>query len=474
MPGFFTPQPAPPSNADQVADYRRKAAMLPRTLVQTPLGPPKPGFQFNPNTMDPIGGDHPFATPQSTRFVQTKLRAAGLYHGAIDGIAGPLTMAAYQRAYGKNYNPTKHNPPAPKGSVPPPPGNTTPPPPPGSTPPPPPGGGNTPPAKTDPVTASILASLGHLIDPTSYAHAAANASYDPRISALVRQMTQESADQKSQQGDIANWYAALVGQANASHASDKSAYQDLIGASGDASKGLIDSLGGSASPAAAMAAAQAETGNQELAGLSAADLAGVNARKDSYAQQGVGQRLLSQRGYDANRTKEFGDLADLRGAKGDEYVKQLESAYNLRGTQAKNLLNARITTALAGPQLTQANIATQSAQTALAQARANLKISQENANGTVPDFQKQDPTKLSNYLLSGALGPRGNFNQSPVDIYNRMSGLIKTVSYGKYDPNSDPRVKNYLIGLVQSHLSAWNRQNPKNRFAVKGGKLVHI
>lgn len=477
----MTPQPAPPSPQDQAAAYLKKANLLPRP--GDVYGPPKPGFQFNPKTMDAVGGDHPFATTQSTRFVQTKLRQMGLYNGAIDGIAGPLTMAAYQHAYGKNYNPTKNNPPAPRG-----PGHGTPPPPPhdlppggpgGNTlPPPPPGRTTTSAGKTDPVTAKILDALGHLINPQQYAHAAADASYDPRISGLVRQMTQEGADQKSQQGDIANWYAALMGQAGASHDSDQAAYKDLIGASGDASKGLIDSLGGSASPAAALAAAQATTGTDELAGLSLADLAGANARKDSYAQQGVGQRLLSQRAYNQQKLNDLGNLADLRSAKGDEYTKDLENAYGIQGNQAKNLMNARITAALAGPQLDAANLANDTAKTNLkiANWRLQMGIKQSAAAGAggTPDFQKQDPTKLSSFLLQGTLGPRGNFNQNPVDIYNRMNSMLKTVSYGKYDSASDPRVKQFLIGLVNAHLSAWNRQNPQNRYAVKGGKVVHI
>ena len=66
--------------------------------------------------------------------------------------------------------------------------------------------------------------------------------------------------------------------------------------------------------------------------MSLADLDATNARKDSYAQQGVGQRLLSKKAYNQQRTTEFGDLADLRAAKGDEFTKDLESGYNLART----------------------------------------------------------------------------------------------------------------------------------------------
>lgn len=471
------PQQAPPSPQDQAAAYLRKANMLPR-----------PGDVYGPavpNAMSPLHATHPFANASTTRAAQLALKRLG-YNVGVDGVAGPQTMSAYNawgngvhpgawaEAYSRNHQPGSGRAPhdLPVG------GPTGPGP--GSTPPPAGGGtspgGGTAPGKTDPITQQILDTLSHIINPQQYAKAAAAEAYDPRINSLVRQMAQEKADQTAQQGDIANWYQALVGQAKDSHDSDRADYKALLGATGADSKGLIDSLGGAASPAAALAAAQAQTGSDQLAGLSLADLTGANARKDSYAQQGVGQRLLSQKAYDSQKLTDFGNLADLRAAKGNEYTKDLESAYNLAGTQAKNLMNARSIAALAGPQLAAANIANDTARTNLARARVALKIDQQNAGptGNIPDFTKQDPTKLSNYLLSGALGPRGNFNQSPVDIYNRMVGMIKTVSYGKYDPATDPRVKNYLVGLVQSHLSAWNRQNPQNRFAVKGGKIVHI
>ena len=446
---------------------------LPNTYGQNPIPQPPAHPTLGPDDKGPY---HPTSVTDQQRF----LRSKG-YDIAQDGIIGPETRSAWQaylngvapRAWAVSYTKSK----APKAPARTPirtpvPVNTPPVRTPASVPTPTPKGGGA-----DPLQQYIDA-MGHMIDPAGYAKAAAASAYDPRINAAVRSMAQAKAQQGADQADIAKWYSELVGQANASHASDLAAYHDLLGGVGDVTKGVVDSLGGSANPAAAEAAAQGQIGATELGGLGLADLAAVNARKDSFAKEGVGQRVLSRRAYEGGLTQAQGDLADLRAAKGNEYTKDLEDAYNLRASQAKNLMNAQMAAALAGPQLASQKLAFKQAQLNYDidhwRYQMGIKQAAQGNSGGVPDFAQQDPTKLSSFLLQGTLGPRGNFNQNPADIYNRMAGMIKTVSYGKYDPASDPKVKNFLVGLVQSHLSAWNRQNPQNKFAIKGGKVVHI
>jgi hypothetical protein len=406
------------------------------------------------------------------------------FHVAQDGVAGPQTSTAWNafikgihgnawnEAWSKNHNART---PAPT-----PPHDTTGVNPPGTTPPP----GRTPAGTTpspDGTDIFDLSGMEHMINPEASAHAAANAQYDPQINTLTRAQAAAAVQQKADQGNLASWYKSLIGETGDAHDSDLADYQALMGTAGDVTKGAVDSLGGSASAAAAQAGALGQIGSNELGGISLANLGDMNARKVNYGKEGVGQRILSRQAFDTATRDNAGKVADLQGAKGNAFVGDRDAAYNTLASQQKNLMNAKIAQALAGPQLKAAELGNKATQQNIDinawRQKMGIKLAAQGGNaGSVPEFTKQNPgdlTKLGYTLLQGSLGPKGNFNASPVDIYQKMSATLSSLSYGKWDPSVNPAAKAFLISTVNAHLAAWNRQNPQNKFAIKGGAIVH-
>jgi hypothetical protein len=474
---------------------RPPAASQPGGVYGPPLSP-QLGNPQNPWTTDILTGQKvpPAATKQAQHLDNTAgwtvsnkqhlLYKLG-YNVAQDGMNGPQTQTAW-KAYKNGVHPgawneawaAHHRAQRPATTTP---HDTA-----GAAPSPvdqapPPGVPDRQTAGANPMGKLDMAGLSHLIDPIAYAKAATDAKYNPRINEMLRQMGQDRNQQGQDQTDIANWYTALGNQAGAAHTDDLAAEKSLLGGSDTALAGLVNSLGGSSSPAAAMAAAQGTIGRNELSGLASNHESNLTQRGTDFANAGVGQRLLSLKDYEANRKTAQGDLSDLRGQKADDYTTALDSAYNLRGTQEKNLMNAKITAALAGPQLKSALLANKSAKLNydINNWRYQMGIKQANEGGnasSVPPFEKQAPAdlnKLSNMLLAGALGPRGNFNQNPSDLYQKMSQTLSSLSYGKWDPASNSSAKNFVMGVINAHLSAWNRQNPQNKYKVAGGQIVH-
>jgi hypothetical protein len=443
--------------------------------------PPKNGKQSLP---DP--GQNPFGTPAKTKATQTMLKKFG-FNIAIDGLYGPQTKSAYD-AYMHQVNPAKWNQQMRGTQVPTKPTPTTPTTPPGKTPKVP-GTARTTQSATNPGQSFIdqlMSKFGigaSIVDPKSAANALVEAQYGPQAAALTRQMADARSQQQADQAQLGQWYKELVGQATQAFADEGKAFAGISSGADAATKGLVDSLGGSANPAASSAAAYGQINKGELDSNTQADLHALEGMGLGYAKQGIGKRADSARAFEQTMGDLFNQQKSLAAQRAAAYATAFNDYTDKNNTNRKDAFNQALSAALASRQLDQAdlnlkvtksNLLTASQNRWINNWRVNQGIKAQNLAGTTQPFESlsiKDKTSLANGLLQGVLGPKGNFNQNPVDIYNRMAGMLKATT-PKYDPDVNPAAKSFIIGIINAHLSAWNRQNPQNPYHVAGGRVV--
>lgn len=320
-----------------------------------------------------------------------------------------------------------------------------------------------------------------LVDPQAYAHGAANEQYDPQIAELARQMADANRQQGATQGSLKDWYSKLVGDANAQADANQGDAKAILGDHDTAASGIINALGGSSSAAAADAGAQAGIGRTALEGLGLSNSALSRNLGTAYAGEGVTALGDQDRSYRADLKDALAKKSDLIGAKGAAYVQALQTARSERTAQIKNQTDTAAVAKLSGVQLA-------SAKQGLSDQKLNHQINNwrfqqgiKAANdgggaGSVPEFTKQNPGQLNQLqtnLLNGTLGKHGNFNQDPSEVFQKMSSTLANLSYGKWDPSTNPAAHAYVTNIIASRLDAWNRQNPQNKYTVKNGQIVH-
>lgn len=446
-----------------------------------PVGKPTPPLQVappNPATQNTLGGAHPFQNPAMTKFVQAKLNAAG-YHVAIDGKVGPQTLSAYKAyttgvhpdAWGEAYSSRTHPSVSPAAHVTPgvvPHGN------PGDVP------ATTPtrtPAGVDPAAATDPS----LIDPVAAAHAAANGAYDPKIRALARQIADAKAQEGATQGDIKSWYAKLVGDTGGAATANQATTDAALSGHDAAAAGLVAALGGSSSAGAADVAANATIGRTSLESLGQNNVGFDRNIGTAYAGEGVTALQDEHRGYASALKDNLAAQQDNYGAKGNAYISALQQARLDRTNQAKTIMDTNVEGKLSGVQVAQANANLASTKQGIKinewRYQQGIKAAGSGGAGSVPEFTKQNPGQLSqltNNLLNGELGPKGNFNQDPKSVLARAATTLAQLSYGKWDPKTNPAARQFITQMVGSRLDAWNRQNPQNKYALQGGQLISI
>jgi hypothetical protein len=319
-----------------------------------------------------------------------------------------------------------------------------------------------------------------LLDPTSLAHSQANEQYNPQINALVRQIADAKVQEGATQGNIQDWYSKLVGDANSAAGADSRDAAAILGSHDNASAGLVNALGGSASAAASDAGAQAGIGRSALEGLGLTNAATERHLGTAYAGEGVTALQDQSHKFQNDLHDALGKQVDLQGAKGAAYNTALQNALAARTAQAKTQMDTKVEQQLSGVQADQANANLQGTQLAnninAWRFQQGIKAANDGGSGSVPEFTKQSPGQLSqlqNNLLNGMLGPKGNFNVDPKEAFTKMSAALANLSYGKWSPAANPAARAYVTNLIAPRLAAWNRQNPQNQYKLVKGQIVH-
>lgn len=448
------------SNARQVAEFNRKSAMLPRKLVQTPLGPEKPSTAPVPRGV----GDN-------VRAMQQFLKNRG-YNIAVDGIRGPETNAAVL-AFHKGVAPQVYNK---KGKGP----GKTPPPPPSPGPPPvtpkPPKNTPTPPAAPD------TSGVDQLLDPAAYASGMVNAQYDPQINELIRQITQGRADASSHTKQIQDWYKQVMDVAGQGAQFDAQAAQDAQQGYNDAGQNVLNLFGGPEAnqSTAAEAAGFHDSALGNLVADAQANAAFDKNIKSIEAVQGA-ETQKSQFNADQQALKALADnLVQLRGAKGQAYSSAYQTGVQNRTQQEAAQQQLKLAQELAPSQVAtaQANAATAkaNASTAAASAKANLaiaqaKLKQANAQTAAVLASGNGKWNLTLPAQQGALqkafetnvyGPRGGLSLQPDVAWANLQQQLQMNGLAN-DPHAQAIARGtFLQGLHTSHSLgnfggwAWN------------------
>lgn len=422
--------------------------------------------------------------------MQQFLRNRGYYHGAIDGIRGPLTNAAVLAFHNRNAKP-----PAPSRA---PGGSTTTPTP---TPKPPKGNGKV--GIPDRVNGNPTDP--GLIDPAAYASGMVNAQYDPQIAALLQQVKTGRAQKSSDTNQIQDWFNQALQVAGDTANANAGMGQDATDAYNQAGQAAVNLFGGPDAHASTAAEANA------FHDIGAANLAANIESQGAYdknlrailAGQGA-QAQTSQLNKDQNGINDLlSQLISLKGAKGQAYASAYQTGIQNRTQQeaaqqqlalAKELAPSQVATAKANAATAKAN-----ASTAAASAKANLAIAQaklkqanlatKNAlastggqwNLAVP----QQQGALQKAFETNIFGPQGGLSLQPDVAWANLQQQLQMNGLAN-DPRAQALAKGvFLQGLHSSHsfgkFGGWAWDGAKvvrtgNKYAVdkKTGKRVLI
>ena len=341
-----------------------------------------------------------------------------------------------------------------------------------------------------------LKPLRQLINPRAYARGAAS-EYNPQINALTRQMAQSQRDNAGTIHDIQDWYGQLVGQ-NAGAMAQQQQLQQGVQQGGDAFRqNLIASLGQGVAPILAQDASQSHDFLANL-GLNQQNL--LASQGNAAAMQGVETAVRQNRGYDAYRKDLLGQLTDQQSAKAGAYAKAFQEGIGVRRDQAKDYIDAQMTSALAGPELEAAQLANRSTRLSQqgtkqqlqqqkelwpgqleAQKLANKSAKWELDHAKDPNtgqtygwnkLQPSDMLGIQKSLQQVVLGPEGGLKGGPIQAYNAMGNQLRAMSQGKWNPAVDAKVDRFRNTILGQYLPAWNKAHPGQQFVFKNGKLV--
>jgi hypothetical protein len=321
------------------------------------------------------------------------------------------------------------------------------------------------------------------MDPTKLATSMVNAQYDPQITDLASHLTTAQNQGTQDQTDIKAWYDALASDLADTTASDTKAQTAALADHDAGQAGILNVLGGNAGAAnSASAFGAINRGELEKIGLSRKQY------DDALAPAFTSQRndaALSQLNRDRTAQEDLlSQLTAARTAKGQAFAGAYSQAADDAFKNQVASVNAKAQLSMLPSQLATArqNVAQGNASLKLAglnydaQLLKNQVLGQQ-ASGPVPVFGSLNPeqlTGLQNQLLSQAVDSKDPLKlaHNPMDVYKAWGSALRSMSGGKWNPQTSAMVDKWRNGLLASRLPQWNRTHPKQQFAFRNGVLV--
>lgn len=304
----------------------------------------------------------------------------------------------------------------------------------------------------------IAQALDNLINPSSYASQAAGAEYDPQIAALDREIGRQPKQAAMNISNITDWYNQVMGTARTGAGLNKQMAAGAVGASGAATQGVINALGGSASAAAGDVG---EWGNMMTQTLNAdaASGAAFDQRLQTLFQGEGASAKTSEQNYQKRLAQELlAGRKDLVKAKGQKYGALMSEATNQRIQQMAGIQNMLLGVATLPYEIDSKRLAVdlQKGQLAAQDREADLDEMQlqyareQIANSGKTQFKDMEPDerlKLSQYLTGSVVsrGKNGLPHARPQTLYNRF---IAEMSAAGLNP-SDPEVRGFVVSVLR-------------------------
>lgn len=435
-------------------------------LVKSPLKDPFAGVPVKPMS----AADH-------VRNMQQFLKNRG-YNITVDGVRGPQTNAIVA-AFHKGIKPAQLVGSKPKATTP---AATN-----------PPGKPAAPGATTPVVKPKAKAPAGRTpaatapgangtdpfaVDPYAYAKAAANAQYDPQITALQHQLDLLDPQHKQNIADISSWINQIKGD-NAQATTDTAAFDKKNLSGYDQSAQAIASLFGGAT--APDFSGYANIGRTELTGLADSQNAFQKNMGTILGAQGADNLRAELGQYQHSKSDLLSQLGSARTAKGQGYIADLQTGMDNAQKAAIAKQSLQLAQGLQPYQIAaakaQAASANADAANAGAQAKANLALvnarvaqAQAAAKAAGGAWNLQNPNdrgSLAQALRTSIGNKQGWLRVSPKIALNNIQQALEQAGLG-----SDPNAKEIADAVFQEVLNNSHSAKLFRNVQYVNGQLV--
>jgi predicted negative regulator of RcsB-dependent stress response len=334
--------------------------------------------------------------------------------------------------------------------------------------------------------AQIAALMRNMVNPKQYM-SMFDQQVNPAMEALQAEISRrETRGPSAIDDNLKQWYEQLIAKNNEGAGATSAAAERIMGAHNAGTQGVVNVLGGSASPAAASAGAYGATASGELGSLAMAqDAFESNSGKD-LALQGLQERLAArQEGTDALDDLRL-KMIELQGSTGQNKAQAWLDALKLRDDQVGNIADLKSLQAMAaadamakGQGLTAGSLANKRSALQYDIDALKLALGMKNMKqGAVTPWDQLDPGKLQGLrkeLLGGAINDQNQLLYDPMTTMNTWGSTLRGLSQGQWNPFNNPKIDRWRDDLLKSLIPGWNKTHKKNKWSFnKNGKLVRI
>lgn len=302
----------------------------------------------------------------------------------------------------------------------------------------------------------------YLINPEKFASAATNAQFRGPLGALHRQAVVQKAEEHQNLLDIANWFKAAQDAHATSQGQIRQSGTRAVREVGDASRGILQALGGSANPAAGLGAEYGQLGASTTAGIGQA--ADTSSSQLGAILAGAGVQAKTNEGrYQRRLAQEIAaKILDMQAQKGSAYTKNLFGAKEMGLRQQAGIQNMQIAGGMFGIQQQAGRLANQN--TALQNKSLNKQYNQlygksSNALNTLfgEPLNAGERQKLGDAIKMQMFDPVSQKQISPLSAWSNVGDYLESLYGANYRPKNNKAVAQWLSNIWLPMAKRWNK-----------------
>lgn len=305
---------------------------------------------------------------------------------------------------------------------------------------------------------------GGTINPAKYAKSEINAQYNPILSQLRYQRDQAQSQGAQDLADIGSYYQQLQDTLAKQQAAGDQYQQAALSQSQADQQGILNSIGGGASPAAGAVGSFADLMHGALQGLLASQ-GNYMHNQSTLASQAQAQALTNQKRLTQQDVQGVNQQINAQlASKSADYIKALSDAQQLKLQQEAAIQNMQIAGGQFGLSMKQGAAQLTNEQLQNAALRKQLK----NSGGGWQGLTASDKSKLVEQVNTAMYDPHtGGTVLAPNKAWVKAANMLRSLGY---DVKKSKKARNWLSQSWQNYVFDWNQEHPNKQYkAAKNG-----